>query len=343
MSFIDSTRQNLRPLTNLEHRANNTIYTDISRVGFLATVLLRFKGKLNCKHASKTTFTPAQEAPYNLASRIRLGLNNSTSIWDTSGYGAYLQNLICRMNYMMDKAESGCFKFDNKVSAAGTDNDIEFTLKVNVSLNDRDLIGLLLLQSSQIVATVSIDCAGAGVLMQDTDITATLSGNWYLSYEYFDVPANAGEYPSINVVHQVLEENFAIHATGENTFTIPRGNIFLRLINDIQLNGVHTLDGVEKLALKYNKANEPYAMLKDDMLATQVDRYGRALPAGALVWDFFYSFGVPNLGNQRDWIYTNKISEFDQQISIASGTTLGSNNNSLRMIKDTLLEVSTTA
>lgn len=340
MSFITATRQNIRNLTTLEHRSNQTMQADISRVGFLATINLRFKGKLTAKHASKTSFTKAEEAPYNLAERVRFVLNNGVSVWDTSGYGALLQNMVCDYHYRMDEVFSGSnvFKFGNTVSISGAENDINFTLKMPISVNDRDMVGLLLLQSSQIVGTVQVHCADASVLMTDTDITASLDGTWYISYEYFDVPMNTADYPVTDVVHQVLEDMNTINAAGENRFVIPRGNTYMRIINQIKLNNTATLTGIEKASLRYNLTNEPYSLLTDDMLALQLERYGRPLPNGVLVWDFFYQ-GIPNMGNNRDFVDTANISEFDQFITVSNSATLGSNNNKMRVIRDTLLDV----
>lgn len=344
MSFIDATRQNIRPLSSLKYQAGQNVSYDISRVGFLATVYLRFAGSVTAKHASKTTFTKAAEAPYNLANRIRLVLNNGVSVWDTSGYGCYLQNVINKINYNLDQAITGSkvFAFDNKCSSAGTKNDLNFALELNISINDKDLLGLLLLQSSQIVATVQIDNAQPGALTSDTDIDMTVEGNWHISYEYFDVPTALENYPVIDCVHQVLEDNNTIHSTGENRFVIPRGNTYLRIINAIQLNGSATLDNVEKMSLKYNLTNEPYNMAVEDFLVMQRRRYGRDLPAGVLVWDFFYQ-GLPNLGNQRDLVNSSNITEFDQFLTVASGATLGSNNNTMRTIRDMLVDVQPTA
>lgn len=344
MSFITETRQNMRNLTTLPHTANNTVQADISRVGFLSTITLRFAGKLTAKHASKTTFTKAAEAPYNIADRVRFVLNNGVSVWDTSGYGAYLQNIICDYHYRMDeffgsnKAYQCVYSFGNKVSAAGTANDVNFTIKMPISLNDRDMIGLLLLQSSQIVGTVQVVCANANVLMEDTDVQATLEGTWHISYEYFDVPLNTADYPVTDVVHQVLEDQNPISAAGENRFVIPRGNTYLRIINQIKLNNKPTLDGIEKASLRYNLTNEPYSLKKEDLLTLQLERYGRPLPDGVLVWDFFYQ-GIPNLGNNRDFVDTHNVSEFDQFVNIDSSADLGNNNNVMRVIRDTLLDV----
>lgn len=338
--FIEATRQNILPLTTLPYTAGSEVSYDISRVGFLATVKLRFKGALTCTHASKTTFTKAAGAPFNVLNRVKLLLNNGVAIWDTSGYGAYIQNMLNKNNYRLDEVITGSkvFAFGNTVSSGGTANDVCFSLDLNVSINDRDLIGLLLLQNNQVVAQVKIDNANAGVLMTDTDITTTLTGSWYVSIEYFDVPANQADWPALSSVHQVLEDQSPITATGANRFVIPRGNTYMRVINAVMLNGAYNTDDVERCTIKYNLSNEPYNMYAADMLALQRERYGRDLPKGVLAWDFFYQ-GEPNLGNHRDFIYSGNVTELDQYIHIASGATLGSNNNKLITIRDMLVDV----
>ncbi len=340
MSFVNATRQNLRTLTSLKYEAGQQTSYDISRVGFLSKIYLRFEGKVNAKHASKSTFAKAAEAPYNLANRVRLVLNNGTSIWDTSGYGVYMLNLINKLNYVMDNQVAGSkiFQFGNTCSSAGTDNDLCFSLELNMSLNEKDMLGLIMLQSSQVVATIQVDNAQPGVLTTDTDIEMTVTGNWHLSYEYFEIPVDVANYPVIDVIHQVLEDNNTIHSTGENRIVIPRGHTYLRIINSVKINGKLSLDDVDRMNIKYNLSNEPYTVNKDDFLMYQRSRYGRDLPAGMYAWDLFYQ-GYPNYGTVRDWVQSANITEFDQFIHIKGDATLGSNNNTVRTVREMLADV----
>lgn len=342
MSFVEATRQNIKPVASLQYTPGQDVSYDLSRVGFLARIGIRFKGTLTATHATKTTFTKASEAPWCLAKRLRLTLNNGLDVWNTSGYGAYLQNLINKINYRLDEiiAGSSVFQFGNTASSTGAANDIAFNLNMNIALNDRDAIGLLLLQSGQVVATVSIENNNPTSLMTDTDVTCSLTGNWYLTVEYFEIPKDTASWPVLNNVHQVLEDTNSIHAVGENRFTVQRGNTYLRIVNAIQINGSYADTGIERLGIRYNVANEPYSIPKDDMKAMQLMRYGRPLPTGVYVWDFYYQ-GVPNLGIHRDFIFSGNVSELDQYIQIASGTTLGSNNNTVKTIRDMLVAVQT--
>lgn len=347
MSFIDATRQNLQSVHSMKYEERtNTAYT-LAHSGFLAKIYLRFKGKVTAKHATKTTFAKAPEAPFNLADRVKFTLNGGTSMWDTSGYGCYLQNMINKNNYAMDypytaAAGVGAFKFDNKCSAAGTENDLDFTLQLNIQVNDRDLLGIYLLQTSQTQAILQVDNAAASVLTTDSDVPLTVNGAWYISLEYFDVPSRREDYPSLGNIHKVTEDSQPITSTGQNRFNMTRGNTYLKVINYVKMNGVANSEDVERLKLVYNTTITPYDLDARDMEMIQLTRYGRPLPKGVFVWDFFYSNGLPNLGNQRDFVNTENIADFDQLMTVASGANLGSNNNRIYMISDVLQPVRVT-
>lgn len=344
MSFIEKTRQNFMNLANLDYKSKQGVYVDIARVGFLATVKLIFNGKLTAKHASKTTFTKAPTAPYSIAERVKLMLNNGTALWDTSGWGAYLKNMIDKQEYKMDYALEGgspaVFSFGNAVSATGAENDVNFSLNLPLSINDRDMIGLLLLQNDSTVLTLRIENADASALMTDTDIECELIGSWEVVIEYFSVPASVEDYPNLTRLHQVLESQRAITNTGENKMSLQRGKTYMRIINSLALDGKY-VDEVNRIRLTYNLNTTPYDMSGAAMKVLQRERYGRDLPVGTYVHDFFYQ-GIPNLGNHRDFVYSGNVAEFDQFVNINSGAVMGANNNTLTMICDVLIDVDMT-
>ena len=344
MAFLDNTRQSLHSVATMSYEKNRGMSYELSKVGALAKVYVRFKGTTTAKHATKTTFAKAPEAPFNLANRVRLVLNNGIACWDTSGYGCYLHNLLTRLNNCINEplAKNSFYKFDNKCSAAGTKNDLEFVYILNVGVNERDLLGLLPLQNDgEMLATVQIDNDRPEVLTTDTDIEMTVEGAWHISIEYFSIPDEEKQTikARIGAVHQVLEDSYAISSTGQNRFSLPRGATYLKLLNRVYLNGEANDEDVERLTLKYNLSNYPYDLDAKDMRLMQLERYGRPLPTGVFVWDFMFSNGLPNLGTHRDFVNTENITEFDQVIHIKSGTTFGNNNNKLMTIRDMLIPV----
>ncbi|MCL2817142.1 MAG: hypothetical protein FWD39_01985 [Clostridiales bacterium] len=340
IGFVNNTRQNIRSFANMPYAPLLPVSCNVARVGLLASVYLRFKGTLTATHATKTTFAPAWGAPYNLAERIQLLVNNGTTLWNTSGYGAYLQNMTNNFKYNLDEP-SAAFSFGNAASSAGAVNDLSFGLRLNVAINDKDPIGLFLLQNDATALTLQVQAALGSSLLSaaDADVTAAVAGFWEVGVEFFSLPVSSENWPNLGRVHQVLEQSENISSIGENGQSLPRFNTYRRIINHLVLNG-QPADAIEKMRLTYNLTETPYDITGSLAKAIQRERYGRDLPAGAYVWDFFYQ-GFPNVGaNQRDLIHAGVIlSSFDQFVIIKNDAVLGANNNKLHTIIDQVMQV----
>lgn len=340
MTFIESTRQTIQQTNFIPYVQGQPAFIEMARAGYLATIWLRFKGKLNCTHPSKTSYTPAPLAPYTLINRLQVVINGNQTVWSTSGVGAYLQNITNAINYVMDQPGNSAapFSVGTAVSAAGADNDVIFTLKLNVSINDRDTIGLIQLQNDATALKVQVEAAGPGALMTDTDITSTLSGVWEILTETFTIPAEPENRPVLAFLHQVIEQGYPINNNGVNSQLLQRGNTYRRLINFLQLNG-QPADALERLSLTYNQTTTHYDMFGSSFKVLQRERYGRDLPAGAYVWDLTYQ-GIPNMpGNRRDLIDSSRISELMQRVTVADSAVLGANNNRLSIVSDQLVRI----
>jgi len=344
--FMEETLQNLINYKTMPYESGRRVSQDIARVGFLATVNLRFKGVLTSKHASKTTFTKSEMAPWCLADRVRLSLNNATTIWDTTGYGAYLQNILGRQSYVMDQVmtNSDVFAFGgtgSTVSPAGTDTPIAFNLTLRLAVNDRDALGVLLLQNDSAVLNVAVDNAPASVLMTDTDIDASISGIWEIGVEWFSVSQNPQAWPQLNIVHQTIEQQMPINSIGKNSLVLPRGNTYLRIINYLRVNGL-LADAVDNLSLVFNLTNTPLFLSGGQIKVMHRQRYGRDLPKGTYALDFMFN-GIPGMGLFRDIINSQLFSEFNEVLNISNDTVLGASNNLVSLVLEQLLEVAPVA
>jgi hypothetical protein len=199
-----------------------------------------------------------------------------------------------------------------------------------------------MLQNDATALTLQVEAALANAMMTDTDVTAGIDGAWEVSTEVFSIPADPANYPPLNRVHQVLEQNFAIIGAGENRQVFPRGNTYRRLINYLQLNG-NLADSVESIRLVYNLTTTPYNVPGALFKTLHRERYGRDLPPGTYVWDMVYQ-GFPNMPpNARDLINSRDISDLSQFAIIPPGAALGANNNVLNTVFDQILYVTPTA
>lgn len=318
----------------------------LPKSGFLAKLVLSFAGTLNCKHASKTTFTKAAKAPFNVMSDIKLFLNTGLEIYHASGWMTYLRNLLEARNITTDTivANRDVFQFGNAVDTVGNggaNNAINFKLEIPVVINERDPVGLLMLQSDKLQTTMQILWADPTVLMTDTDVTCVLTGQATITMEYFDIPENADARPDASLLHFCIEDSQALTGVGDNKYIFQPGRIYQRAIAYVEVNGAAVTEAaMVRMALKHAQKITDYSLDGEIIRYLNRKRYGRDLPAGAYVWDWGYQ-GLPVLGSGRDYIDTRTITEFWNMINIASGTTFGSGNNNVYCLSEFLGPVST--
>lgn len=346
MSFETATRQNIRKIAQLPFQSAQRVSKDLPRTGLLASLLIRVKGTLTVTNGTGTSALKLNQygRPFGLLDRVTVKTNNSTSIVDVSGHGLALRNMIDdnaffdvpAANMIAPESSNPSYQFG---TAAGA-NAVEFTLRVPIMVNDRDAVGLLLLQNGETLVSVNLDWANEANLFTLTGNAAVaFTGNAIITMEYFDVPVNKADYPNLAIIHTLLEDTIAINGTGSTEYQVPRGNIYQRLFHRVLLNDAPAAaTDIDNLKLKYNQALNPYAIDAEDVLAMQRLRYKRDLFKGTYVWDFAYQ-GQPGFGGHRDLVNSAGITDFISEIVVANGATLGSNNNKIWTLKEELMPI----
>lgn len=344
MSFQDATRQNRRSIGTIAFNGGQRASLDLPQTGILANLIVRVAGTLTITNGTGGATLNAVEMgkPYGLIDRLHLTANSGTEIVNVTGKGLYLRNLIDKNNYLdlaasvLPEAVTGnpVYQFG---TAAGT-NTVEFTLKIPVAVNERDTLGMILLQNKETLLTLALDWANPANLFALTGTaTVAFTGNAYVTMEYFSVPLSDKEYPDLSVAHTLLEDQVAVPGTGDVLYTVPRGNIYQRIMHRVVLNAAPAgFDDVNTLTLQYNQSEQPYKLMGHDQLAIQRNRYKRDLPKGVYVWDFAYQ-GDPGYGGARDLVNSRAITDFLSIVNIASGATLGTNNNFIYTVREQLV------
>lgn len=344
MSFINATRQNRRKVGQVKFAPNERKSIDLPRTGLLANLMIRVTGNLVVTKGTGTAVYKAENynKPFALLDRVRLTANSGTEVINVTGTGLAIRNMISEnsvMDIMGSALQSGVA--NSPVYQFGTTegtNKVEFSIKVPVAVNDRDPLGLILLQNGETLITAGIDCANPTNLFTLTGNAAvTFDADVHFTMEYYSVPLNKEDYPDLSLAHTIIEDKTDIDSTGEKTYTVPRGNIYQRMIHRVLLNGVPAgFDDIDNLKLIYNQSETPYQMEAHDMYAIQRDRYKRDLPQATFVHDFSYQ-GIAGLGGNRDLINSKAITDFNSTIFIGSGATLGTNNNKLFTLREQLV------
>src|SRR5258708_665535 len=163
--------------------------------------------------------------------------------------------------------------------------------------------------------------------------TAAFVGNAFVDVEFFEVPARPEDRPDIRFLHTLTESRMALTSAGDNFVPLPRGNTYLRVLHSIVANGALDTVDLNKLELSWNQTTKPYNIRRHTQLMLQRARYGQDMPVGAFVHDWFTT------RTTRDVIHTHAITDLMSNVSLLSGTTLGSNNNFVDTIAEQLVQI----
>ena len=347
MGFIDATRQNITQLPNQNYVKDGRLYFDLPKVGLLSRLFLTLEGVMTVTVGTGTAALSERKA-FNLIKRIRLIANSGASIYDVSGYGSYLiNNLLRHANEIKDSiVDEG---IDSEVYSAGVANGAnpwKFGLEIPIAINERDPIGLVLLQNSATQLTLEIEFNpeyGVNAVISPVVVTgnavSSFVGKVGVMMEYFTVPRNKEDYPSLNVVHQWLEQQDAIASAGAWNKALLRGNTYMRMIHYVTLNNALNTTDIEKLRVLYNQSEVPYTITKLPQLFLQRARYGKDLPKGTFVHDWYMSSGQVGLGTSRDFINSANVTEFQSELTIASGASVPAGSSFINTITEQLIKI----
>lgn len=349
MPFVDSTRQQIRRIGQVNYAAGGRVVVPFPRTGLLSRIFLHFEGVLTTVDGTGT-LALSGKGPWNLYHRLKFVANQGTSIYDVDGFAAHLLDVTSagKMYEPDDSNRSAAVSAD--IYRAGvtvdTTNPWSFNTVINLTPNDRDMMGLILLQTDQMAAELQIEFNAAGGSTFDTpvvltnDATATLTGTVTVYAETFSIPATAADQPDITTIFQQLQRTDAISAVGENRVRLLRANVYKGVTHIVEIAGALNSDAVERMRIQYNASETPYDLDRATFQALQRRRYGRDLPAGVYKHDLYYQ-GIPGYGGARDLIAASAVAELDSVVDIASGTSLGSGNSKIHTVTEQFVRLET--
>ena len=159
MYFAQSTRQTFQTLpTKSVTSEQNTMQFTIPKARLLSKIILEVEAVATLKSNTGTiAYDPM--TPYGVLRRISLDLNNGFSPFIVSGKDMYLYS-INRLNPEVLNVQNntrGVNYVENAASASGKDARIKFQIVLPVTLNDRDAVGLVLLQNEETSVTMTVD------------------------------------------------------------------------------------------------------------------------------------------------------------------------------------------
>lgn len=314
--FAMSTRQNMHMLSKKTITdESQTISFEFPKSRYLSNVWVRVKMKLKATHASKTSTAVTNLDLAKIIRRVSLNLNTGFQPFVVTGKELLLYNLVaCNANTVLgDIGES----YNKKVttltaSASGAENTVEMTFQLPVTLNGRDMPGLILLQNESTTVTLDLDIGMGSDITSDVTLKLT-SMEISPMLETFSIPANEVARPDLSVLKLVNGRTEDIPAEGQKIVKMSIGTIYRKIIMMFYDNTGAAASNdyiTSNLDIVFNQADNNYSVTPEMLRAMNEYNLNAKLPKGMYVFDFSQCGSFSNFGGSRDLIDTATLTEF---------------------------------
>ena len=314
--FLAMTRENLQTLPKVNGVENGTISFDLPRARLLARIQLLVEAKFKVTHATATSFTPATFAPYNLLKRVQVDLNNGFSSFKISGAEAWLYNMLHYNAHVFERSTNNPHAqvfLQTAAASAGATNILKFVIDLPIALNDRDPIGLILLQNEETLVTVSTEIGRFSDLLADATGYTVEFVNMSITpvLQTFTIPIDPEALPDLSILKLVHSMTKEIPGAGITTVKLPVGLTYRKLLFYIEdaAGGISEDRITTDMEIIFNQADIPYKVNPKVLKALNTRSFGKVLPTGVYVFDFSDQ-GLTNYGGSRDYIDTERLTEF---------------------------------
>jgi hypothetical protein len=315
MPFDTSTRQKFIKLpTQTKPTGGGTTSIDLPRSGLLNRIYVQVSVTV-----SGTVTTANASGIPTVLRRIRLSLNNGIDIFNVSGLG--YQYLV---REQIDNYADASPQASRAVVTAATFN-LDFIIPI--MMNNRDPIGLIMLQNEQTLATLVLDWEA------DSNVILTGGGTYTATavpvLAVFEVPVRQEDWPPLNVVHSIIEDQQAIPGAGDFTYNWPRGNTYLGVYHLI--TPVATVYTQARLRTQQSIFLEDIAPADMRAIFNNTTNQGRdMLLAGTaltgagnrIFWDLMGTDGLGSYGTVRDVINSAALTDLASIITASASGTL---------------------
>jgi hypothetical protein len=326
--FAQATRQNYQMLPSKQVTGeNSTVTFDLPKVRLLSKIFVEVSAVATLKSTTGTNIALKPFGVHNILRRVSLDLNNGFSPFMVPGRDLYLYNLN-RLNPDVLFPQSnikGITSAGTTSSAGGNDQQIKFTVCLPVTLNDQATTGLILLQNPETTVQLTLDVAkledAYNKNISNGDVVTFKSMTVTPMVETFSIPPIPEAFPDISVLKLVSSKANSFAGNGQNIVPLQTGTIYRKLVlyfEDANGAPLTDLDFSGNIELVFNQADVPYSIKPSLLSSLNHSQLGYPLPDGVYVFDFSNQ-GLPNGSGARDYIDTEKLTEFWVRFSSTKG------------------------
>lgn len=313
--FLANTRRRFLPLEtkSVSSGGADRLIWNLPKSGILSSIYLKARVTV--------TGTLSNQNPLGGAAiidRVRVNVNSGVDLINLTGPGYHYG-----IAYLLNEYGLGAVS-PNAQAAIAANTTYVLDLWLPIAVNNRDPIGMVLLQSEQVAVQLVVETLAAGQVATG----ATLSGSVTPYLETYTVPADPGDLPPLNIAHQILEETTGITATGDFTYYWPRGGQYLAIIHMLGIAAGGGTDKWSQCRIRVNQSDtievhEPAT--QDFLFSLNVTGAGTGLavrPKGVMLLDFIGTSGLGTYGLARDMINSALVTDIATVITVTATDTL---------------------
>lgn len=317
--FSQMTRQNWQMLPAQKTTSEaSTLEFNLPKARLLSKITFDVEAKITLSHATATTIKQDEFTPYKMLRRVQLDLNNGFTPYSIGQEAILLYNMVRQHPSIVFPDNSNdqayCYFPPMVVSSSGKENTFKFTVDLPITTNERDAVGLYMLQNNETNVVLKVDLAnGADIFGNQSGYTVSLNEVKVTPMiETFSIPSLADAYPDLSVLKLVTSRYDSFDSAGQNIVRLTTGTTYRKLIlrfTDNDGNPLADSDFTSPLQLVFNQADINYSMRAENLRHLNQAMLGYPLPKGCYVFDFSNQ-GITNMGGTRDYIDTKELTEF---------------------------------
>lgn len=330
-NFAKATRQNHQQLpAQMVTTGNTTMEFTLPKARLLSKLWLDVEAQVTVEGTINTDYLNL----HRLIRRITLDLNNGFSpvlasaediatmnALTYTGWNQFDSVVAPSVNeYEFRKHSSHMYAVDSNDGKTFTFN---FFLPIPVCIDEKNLLGMILLQSPETVVNLSLDIGNGMEIFTNEEVTSAKVD--YVKakcmVETFSIPSQKIAFPELSVLKLVNSRTDAFPGAGQNIVKLATGTIYRRLVlrfEDADGKPMNANDFNGNIELIFNQSDTTYSVDPAMLRKMNLEHYGYSLPDGVYAFDFAYN-GVPALGGVRDYIDTALLNEFWCRFNTTTG------------------------
>lgn len=306
--FDQSTRRYVLPQpAQAKPTGGGSISWNLPPSGILARIWLQITGSV-----AGSLSAPNALGMASVVRRVRLTANSGQDLINMSGGGYhYLArdfNNLGRNPVPTTNARS-----------AVTATTFDVSMLLEQQINQRDPLGMIMLQNRQTVLTLSIDFEADATVATGATVTATATP--YL--EVFSVPQKPEDYPPFNMIYQFLEDTQSVTGAQDYIYTWQRGGTYIGIHHGAGI-GASPTDSWTRYRMRTNQSNYIYdvnPLFFNHEFATN-HAGGLTRNVGHIPVDLAGSSGLEMFGKARDFINSIQLTNLESVITTTGALTL---------------------